>query len=94
MILLLIDLYRQLRNKVGSLQIKNMKKLWEIIAEEANATFGSNFIFSPVENRWRLLERNDKKMGDNSIKTRKEAAGNFRRKNKLKKFLERKGTST
>nr|CAI5836905.1 unnamed protein product [Callosobruchus analis] len=33
MTLLLIDLYR-LRNKVGSLQIKNMKRLWEIIADK------------------------------------------------------------
>nr|CAI5825248.1 unnamed protein product [Callosobruchus analis] len=40
--LLLINLYRQLRIKVGSLQIKNMKSLWEVVAEKTNATFGCN----------------------------------------------------
>nr|CAI5844784.1 unnamed protein product [Callosobruchus analis] len=39
MTLLLIELYRQLRNKVGCLQIKNMKKLWKIIAEKNKCYF-------------------------------------------------------
>nr|CAI5851773.1 unnamed protein product [Callosobruchus analis] len=39
--LLLINLYRQLRNKVGSLQIENMKKLWEIIAEKDGKSLAS-----------------------------------------------------
>nr|CAI5849745.1 unnamed protein product [Callosobruchus analis] len=57
--LLLVDLYRPLRNK----------KLWEIIAEEANATVRCNFTSSQVENRCRVLERNYKRMVDNNNKT-------------------------
>nr|CAI5840795.1 unnamed protein product [Callosobruchus analis] len=48
-----------------------MKKLWEIIAEKTNATFGCYFTFSQVKNRWRVLKKNYKKMIDNNNISRK-----------------------
>lgn len=67
--LLLIDAYKQLRNKVGTLEVKNMKRLWEIIAEFINKEIGVNFTHAHVENRWRVIERNYKKTVDNNNKT-------------------------
>nr|CAI5858792.1 unnamed protein product [Callosobruchus analis] len=75
--LLVIDSYRQLRNKVGSLQIKNMNKLWEVIAEKMNSTFGCNFTFYQVENRWRVLESWDLKVIQAVAVYESEASGHF-----------------
>lgn len=67
---LLIDLYSKYRNKVGTLQIRSLKKLWEIIAEELRK-LGVNVTPNNCLNRWRVLERNYKKFIDNNKKTGK-----------------------
>nr|CAI5828599.1 unnamed protein product [Callosobruchus analis] len=54
-----------------------MKKLCEIVSEKMNATFRCNFTFSQVENRWRVLESNYKKMVDNNNKNRKKPQAIF-----------------
>ncbi|KAI4467729.1 myb/sant-like dna-binding domain [Holotrichia oblita] len=67
--LLLIDLYKQHKSRVGTLEIRNMKKLWEIVSEEINIKLKWNTTPANVENRWRVLERNFKKYMDNKNKT-------------------------
>lgn len=67
--LTLIDLYKQYRDKVGTFEIRNLKNLWELIATQINSIFKSNFTPSQIENRWRVLERNYKKVIDNNKKT-------------------------
>lgn len=66
---LLIELYKKYRQKVGSFQIKNMKRLWEVIAGELNNILHHNMSPGNCENRWRVLERNYKKFIDNNNKT-------------------------
>ncbi|CAG9770073.1 unnamed protein product [Ceutorhynchus assimilis] len=65
---LLIDFYSKYRNKVGTLQIRSLKKLWEIIAEELRK-LRINVTPNNCLNRWRVLERNYKKFIDNNSKT-------------------------
>lgn len=66
---ILIDLYKAYRNKVGSFELRNMKKLWERIAHEMNKKFNVTVTPSNCENRWRVVERNYKKYIDNNNKT-------------------------
>ncbi|CAH1183030.1 unnamed protein product [Ceutorhynchus assimilis] len=65
---ILIDLYGKLKNKVGTFQIKNIKMLWEKIANELAKL---HIIVTPNNclNRWKVLERNFKKFVDNQNKT-------------------------
>lgn len=65
----LIELYKEHRNSVGSFQIKTMKRLWEMIAEEINKAIGLNISAAHCENRWKVLERNYKKYIDNNKNT-------------------------
>lgn len=64
-----LDLYQQYRVKVGTSQIKNLKKLWEILAQELNKMLSTNVTAGHTENRWRVLERAYKKHVDNQNKT-------------------------
>lgn len=68
---ILIGLYKSYRNKVGSFELRNMKKLWERIAHEMNKKFNVTVTPSNCENRWRVVERNYKKYIDNNNKTGK-----------------------
>nr|XP_023024480.1 uncharacterized protein LOC111512571 [Leptinotarsa decemlineata] len=65
----MLDLYKKYRPKVGSFQIKNLKRLWEVLAAEMNEILESNYSSSHVENRWRVVERSYKKFVDNQTKT-------------------------
>ncbi|KAJ8940275.1 hypothetical protein NQ314_010770 [Rhamnusium bicolor] len=67
--LILIDLYKRYRNKVGTFEIRNLKKQWEVIASEVNSILNNNFTPAQVENQWRVLERYYKKVIDNNNKT-------------------------
>ncbi|KAK5642889.1 hypothetical protein RI129_003155 [Pyrocoelia pectoralis] len=67
--LTLLDLFKKYRNKVGSMQLRNLKKLWEVIAAELNKMHSTEFSPANCENRWRVLERNYKKIVDNNNKT-------------------------
>lgn len=67
--LLLINSYKENRGKVRTLNIRNLKKLWEFIADHINEIVRTNFTPAQVENRWRVLERNYKKIIDNNNKT-------------------------
>lgn len=65
----LLDLYQKYRVRVGTAQIKNFKKLWEILAKELNGLLRTNVTAGHVENRWRVLERAYKRYVDNQNKT-------------------------
>ncbi|KAJ8930805.1 hypothetical protein NQ314_016361 [Rhamnusium bicolor] len=54
---ILIDMYNTYRNKVGSYQIKTIKQMWQVIANELNAATGMNFGPTQCENKWRVLGR-------------------------------------
>lgn len=62
---MLIDLYGKYKDKVGSLKIKNLKKMWEIISEEMSLIYEMKIHPNNCENRWRVLERNYKKYIEN-----------------------------
>ncbi|KAJ8934442.1 hypothetical protein NQ318_003837 [Aromia moschata] len=55
--------------KVGTAQIKSLKKLWELLAKELNSLLKTNLTASHIENRWRVLERAYKRHVDNQNKT-------------------------
>ncbi|KAI4463218.1 myb/sant-like dna-binding domain [Holotrichia oblita] len=65
----LIELYGKYRNRVGTLELRNMKKLWELVAIEINKQFNTNYSAAHCENRWRVQERNYKKFVDNNNST-------------------------
>ncbi|KAL1489640.1 hypothetical protein ABEB36_013584 [Hypothenemus hampei] len=67
----LLDNFKKHRSKVGSLEIRNLKKLFEIISLELHKIHNIDVSPSNVENRWRVLERNYKKFVDNNKKTGK-----------------------
>ncbi|CAH1099682.1 unnamed protein product [Psylliodes chrysocephalus] len=66
--LVLLDVYQKYRTKVGTLEIRNFKRMWEIISSELK-TRGVMVLENNCENRWRVLERNYKKYVDNKKKT-------------------------
>lgn len=67
--LALIDLYKKYKPKVGSYDIRSMKKFWEIVATDISNQFKITISASKCENRWKTLERNYKKVIDNNNKT-------------------------
>lgn len=67
--LLLLELYKKYRLHVGTLEIRNFKKLWEKISNIFKETYGVNVAAAHCENRWRVLERNFKKWIDNKNQT-------------------------
>ncbi|KAJ8929187.1 hypothetical protein NQ314_018136 [Rhamnusium bicolor] len=64
-----LDLYKTYRKQVGSLKIKNLKRMYEIIAEELQVTTKQKITVANCENRWKHLERSYKKYVDNNKKT-------------------------
>lgn len=65
----LIELYKKYKPKVGSYEVKSMKKLWEIVATDISNQYKITISASKCENRWKTLERNYKKVVDNNNKT-------------------------
>lgn len=65
----MLDVYKKYRSKVGTFEIKNFKKLWEVMAAKINDILKSNYSSSHVENRWRVVERSYKRFVDNQTKT-------------------------
>ncbi|XP_072395528.1 uncharacterized protein [Diabrotica undecimpunctata] len=64
----IIDFYSKYRKLVGTFQIKNVKMLWQRIAEELckiNILVTSN----NCHNRWKVLERNYKNFVDDQKET-------------------------
>ncbi|KAJ8941173.1 hypothetical protein NQ314_010472 [Rhamnusium bicolor] len=58
--------------KVGTLQIRDLKKLWEVIAVEINNILKINVSAAHCENKWRVLGRGYKKYVDNRTKLEEE----------------------
>ncbi|XP_074026338.1 uncharacterized protein [Leptinotarsa decemlineata] len=65
---LLIDSYAKCRKRVGTFDIKNVKMMWQRIADELH-NLNINVTASNCHNRWKVLERNYKKFVDNQNKT-------------------------
>lgn len=68
-ILQLIELYKKYKNRVGTMEIKSMKKMWEIIARDISNSNKITISATKIENKWRVLERNYKKVVDNNNQT-------------------------
>lgn len=66
---ILLDLYKLFRKQVGTMKIRNFKKMWETISHEMKQKHQINVTPGHCENRWRVLERNFKKYVDDSKKT-------------------------
>lgn len=56
--LILLDLYRKYRSKVGTLAIRNFKKMWEVISVEFNKMHGVKVSPANCENRWKESIKN------------------------------------
>ncbi|CAG9812849.1 unnamed protein product [Phaedon cochleariae] len=67
--LALIALYQKYKPKIGSSEIKNMRRMWEVIARDLSNQFKITVLPTKCENRWKVLERNYKKFIDNNNKT-------------------------
>lgn len=67
--LILVDCYRMFRTKVGGMEMKSLKKMWEVIAAHIQAKYHLKYSPQHCENRWRVLERNYKKYIENNSKT-------------------------
>ncbi|XP_050513237.1 uncharacterized protein LOC126888850 [Diabrotica virgifera virgifera] len=65
---LLIDLYKQYKNKVGTMEIRTIKMLWARIAQELK-NHNIHVTANNCINRWRVLERNYKKFVDDQKQT-------------------------
>ncbi|XP_074028929.1 uncharacterized protein [Leptinotarsa decemlineata] len=65
----LIEIFQENRKKVGTLEVKSLRRLWQLLAELMKSKYGVNVTPSQCENRWRVLERNYKKLIDNNNKT-------------------------
>ncbi|KAI4454189.1 myb/sant-like dna-binding domain [Holotrichia oblita] len=86
---LLTDLYGKYRNKVGTLELRSLKKMWELIATEINKIANSKFFATNVENRWRVSERNYKKTVENNNKSGR-GRKNFEYMQEMDEIFERK----
>lgn len=58
---LLIDFYKKYKPKVGSFEIKTIKRMWQKIASEVSNYSKVTILPHNCENRWRVLDRNYKK---------------------------------
>lgn len=66
---LLLDLYKKYRNKVGSFGLKNLKQMWQKIANELKTELKIEVTDVNCQNRWKVVERNYKKYVDNTNST-------------------------
>lgn len=66
---MLIDLYKNKRNDVGKMKMKNFKAMWSQISVEISNQLGVKITSNNCENRWKVLERNYKKWIDNQNST-------------------------
>lgn len=64
----LLHCYNIHKDKIGTMAIRNQKKMWELIANDLKSK-NVNVTPSHCENKWRVMERNYKKFIDNNKKT-------------------------
>lgn len=67
--LMFLDLYKAYRKQVGTLKIRNLKKMFDEIAKELQYKTNQNISAANCENRWKHLERMYKRYIDNNNKT-------------------------
>ncbi|KAL1489227.1 hypothetical protein ABEB36_014160 [Hypothenemus hampei] len=66
---MLIDLYKSHRSKVGTLQMRNFKYMWEKISIELSRMLNTPVSAKHAENKWKVLERRYKAYIDNNKAT-------------------------
>ncbi|KAL1488097.1 hypothetical protein ABEB36_015055 [Hypothenemus hampei] len=66
---ILIDLYGKYKKQVGTLQVRSIKHMWTLIAQEISNSSNIRVTENQCENRWRVLERNFKKYIENQNAT-------------------------
>lgn len=54
--LMFLDLYKAYRKQVGTLKIRNLKKMFDEIAKELQYKTNQNISAANCENRWKHLE--------------------------------------
>ncbi|KAI4471246.1 myb/sant-like dna-binding domain [Holotrichia oblita] len=65
----LIDLYKKYKKKVGTIEVKNVKAMWLIIAKELEVALKKPVPANCCENRCKVLDRNYKKFVENKTST-------------------------
>ncbi|KAJ8912370.1 hypothetical protein NQ315_014737 [Exocentrus adspersus] len=65
----LLELYKKYKPKVGSFEIKSMKRLWEVIAKDLSNMYRVTISATKVENKFKVLERKYKTIVDNNNST-------------------------
>ncbi|CAH1110524.1 unnamed protein product [Psylliodes chrysocephalus] len=65
----LINLYKKYKSKIGTYEVKNMKKLWDLVARDISNMHKVTIASSKCENRFKVLDRNYKKFVDKNAKT-------------------------
>ncbi|KAG5882558.1 hypothetical protein JTB14_007165 [Gonioctena quinquepunctata] len=68
-ILILLDLYKFYKPKVGRGEVKTVNKMWEKIAFDLSNGCRITIHPSKCENKWKVLERSYKKVVDNNNRT-------------------------
>ena len=65
---LFLSLYKEMKNLVGLRKIKNFKEMWKCISDEMKNS-GYNVSALQVENKWKTMERQYKKVISNNNQT-------------------------
>ncbi|KAL1487981.1 hypothetical protein ABEB36_015361 [Hypothenemus hampei] len=67
-----LDLYKKYKRQVGTMQVKSIRHMWLLIAEELSSLSNISLSQNQCENRWRVLERNYKRYIENQNSTGRE----------------------
>ncbi|KAJ8934833.1 hypothetical protein NQ314_013181 [Rhamnusium bicolor] len=65
----LLELYQKYKSKLGSFEVKFLKKLWELVARDISNEFRITIAANKCENCFKVLQRNYKKVVDNNNQT-------------------------
>lgn len=86
----LLELYKLYKKRVGTFEVKSMKKLWELVAREMSNQYKITISSSKCENRFKVLERTYKKVIDNNNKTGRGRMKTFEFESEMDDIFERK----
>ncbi|CAH1171048.1 unnamed protein product [Phaedon cochleariae] len=86
----LLELYKLYKKRVGTFEVKSMKKLWEVVAREMSNQYKITISSNKCENRFKVLERTYKKVIDNNNQTGRGRMKNFEFESEMDDIFERK----
>lgn len=64
-----LDTYKMLKNKLGTVEVKTVRQMWQQISEKLRTLLNVEVTTAHCENKWRVLERSYKKFIDNQKST-------------------------